>query len=516
MNLSGISSSLGVFSLILLFFGGAAFLLTREVSFFVVLNLALGLFALISYLSSGRESLRAFLGERSTKYGANAALYSALIVGVVAMGNFLSARHSTRIDTTEAKVFSLSPQSAKIVRELPGEVEMIAFVEGGKDPVLEDLFKTYAHESSKIKFEMVDPDKSPDLAEKYKISTYNTVRVAYGEQSTLVNKPDEEALTNAVVKVTQSTKKTLCVVEGHGEPDIDDLESPRGYGALKTALESENYTVQKTLLATQEKPPADCNLLIAPAPQKPYLEPEVALVKSYLQGGGRAMFLFAAQHGPDLLPLVADYGIHVGEDVVVDQVVRLFQGPALGLDPIVNSYGVHPITEGFAQRTIFPLTRSVEPATDKKKGIEVTTIAKTSASSWAESDLDSVFQKGQVSLDPSRDKKGPVSIAVAAKVNLKEAGSEPEGESRLVAFGSDQFTNNKNINNFYNRDLMMNAVGWTVGEEKLISIRARNLRASRVQLTQDEVQRIFYLSVLVLPEVLLLAGIAVWARRRNA
>lgn len=512
----GIRSSLGIFSLILLFFGGSAFLLTREISFFVVANVALGLFALISYLTSGRASLRAFLGERSTKYGANAALYSLLFVGVVVMGNFLSARHSTRIDTTEAKVFSLSPQSAKVARELPGEVEMIAFVEGGKDPVLDDLFKTYAHESPKIKVEMVDPDKSPDLAEKYKIGTYNTVRVAYGEQSTLVNKPDEEALTNAIVKVTQSTKKTLCVVEGHGEPDIEDVESPRGYGSLKTALESENYTVKKILLATQEKPPADCNLLIVPMPQKPYLPPEVELLKSTLQGGGRAMFLFAAQRGEDLVPLVAGYGIKIGDDVVVDQVVRLFQGPALGLDPIASSYGAHPITEGFTQRTIFPLTRSVEPVADKKKGIEVTSIVNTSASSWAESDLDSVFQKGQVSLDPGRDRKGPVSIAVAAKVNLKETGADREGELRLVVFGSDQFTNNKNINNFYNRDLMMNAVGWTVGEEKLISIRPRNLRASRVQLTEDEVQRIFYISVLVLPELLLLAGIAVWARRRNA
>ncbi len=514
--MSAIRSSLGVFSLILLFFGGAAFVLTQEVSFFVVANLALGLFALISYLTSGRASLRAFVGERSTKYGANAALYSILFVGVVVMGNFLSARHSGRLDTSEAKVFSLSPQSVKLVRELSGEVEMIAFVEGGKDPVLEDLFKSYAHESSKIKFEMVDPDKSPDLAEKYKISTYNTVRVAYGEQSTLVNKPDEEGLTNAIVKVTQTGKKTLCLVEGHGEPDIDDTESPHGYGALKTTLESENYTVQKILLATQEKLPAECNLLVVPAPQKPYLAPEVELLKSYLQGGGRAMFLFAAQRGEDLVPLLADTGVKIGDDVVVDQVLRLFQGPALGLDPIVSSYGAHPITEGFTQRTIFPLSRSVEPAADKKKGIEVTSIAKTSPSSWAESDLDSVFQKGQVSLDPSRDRKGPVSIAVAVKVNRKEMGAGQEGESRLVVFGSHQFTDNKNINNFYNRDLMMNAVGWTVGEEKLISIRPHNLRASRVQLTQDEVQRIFYLSVLILPELLLLAGIAVWARRRNA
>lgn len=512
----GNQGSLGVIGLVLLFFGVVAWALTRQIGFFVVANVAFGLFALISYLASGRENLRTFVGERSTRYGANAALYSILFVGIVAMANFLSARHNLRFDATEAKVFSLSPQSVKVVKELPGELQLAAFVEGGKDPTLEELFRSYARASSKVKYEMVDPDKNPELAEKYKITTYNSVRVAYGEQATVVNKPNEEALTNAIIKVTQSTKKTICIVEGHGEPSVDDLENPHGYGQLKTALESENYEVKKILLATQEKPPTDCNVLLVPAPAKPYLDAELALLKSHLQGGGRTLFLFSAQRGEQLVPIVADYGIKVGDDVVVDQVIRLFQGPALGLDPIANTYGVHPITEGFTQRTIYPLTRSVEPATPAKKGVEATWLVKTSASSWAESDVAGVFQKGQASLDPAVDRKGPISIAVAAKINLKEMGADKEGESRLVVFGSEQFLDNKNINNFYNRDLALNAVGWTVGEEKVISIRPRNVRASRIQLTQDEVSRIFYLSVLILPELLLLAGILVWVRRRTA
>ncbi len=82
--------------------------------------------------------------------------------------------------------------------------------------------------------------------------------------------------------------------------------------------------------------PDECNLVIVPAPVKPYLEPELKLLKDYLQGGGRAVFLLAARRGPELVPLLADYGIHVGNDVVVDQVLRLFQGPALGVEPIVT------------------------------------------------------------------------------------------------------------------------------------------------------------------------------------
>ena len=59
----------------------------------------------------------------------------------------------------------------------------------------------------------------------------------------------------------------------------------------------------------------------------------------------------------------------------------------------------------------------------------------------------------------------------------------------------------------------MNSVGWLVGEADLVSVRPRNVRASRVQLTQEQGTTIFYLSVLVIPELLLIAGIAVWWRR---
>jgi len=506
-------TSLGIIGLATLAFGLVAYAITQEVSFFVVANVLFGVFALIAYLASARESFGTFLGERSTKFGANAALYSLLFIGILVILNFLAARHFRRFDTTEAGVYSLSPLSAKYVKELNDDLELMAFVETGKDPAIEELFKSYAQESGRVKTQMVDPDKSPDLAQKYNITTYGTIRVGYGDQSTLVTKADEESITNAIIKVTHSTKKTVCLVEGHGEPDAADTENPKAYGGFRTALESENYTTKSVLLASQEKVPEDCSLLIVPAPVKAYLEPEVKLLKTYLQGGGRAVFLLAAQHGAELVPILADYGIQVGNDIVVDQVLRLFQGPALGIEPIAQSYGRHPITEGFAQRTIFPLVRSVDAAADKKPGVEVTSIVKTSPSSWAKTDLDGLFKKGQATLDEKTDRKGPISIAVAATVSAKK--DDKDVQSRLVAFGSADFVDNKFLNNLYNRDLMLNAISWAVGEDKQISIRPRSLRASRVALTSDQVTRIFYLSVLILPELLLLIGIAVWNRRRS-
>ena len=59
------------------------------------------------------------------------------------------------------------------------------------------------------------------------------------------------------------------------------------------------------------------------------------------------------------------------------------------------------------------------------------------------------------------------------------------------------------------------AADWLAGEENQISIRPRTMRASRFRLTVDQFAVVFALSVLMLPELLLIVGIVVWWERRN-
>ena len=61
--------------------------------------------------------------------------------------------------------------------------------------------------------------------------------------------------------------------------------------------------------------------------------------------------------------------------------------------------------------------------------------------------------------------------------------------------------------------------GWRshadAGQAAAITIRPKTLRASRFNLTIQEFDVVFVLSVLLLPELLLLIGLAVWWERRN-
>jgi ABC-type uncharacterized transport system involved in gliding motility auxiliary subunit len=66
-----------------------------------------------------------------------------------------------------------------------------------------------------------------------------------------------------------------------------------------------------------------------------------------------------------------------------------------------------------------------------------------------------------------------------------------------------------------NGDLFLNAVGWLIGQEELVSIRSRSVRASRAELTANQAAQVFYLSVLIVPQLLIAGGIAVWWRRKS-
>jgi ABC-type uncharacterized transport system involved in gliding motility auxiliary subunit len=514
-------SLFGLLGLVFLGFGfvGSAFVALTD--WFVVANLLAGAGLMIAWISFGAEGLGSLVGQRSTRYGASAAVYTLLFVGLVGMLNYLGVRYHHRWDITEAGVYTLSPQSKKVVEGLEQPLVVTAFVEGGINPTLESLLDGYRYANpAKVETKLVDPDKEPALVETMKITTVPSVNLQYGKESFVVTQPTEETITNGIIRVSRSGKKLVYFTEGFGESPIANADDPRGYSAAKLALEQENYEVKTVLLPSVEQIPDDASVVVLAGPTRPLTDVALAALEAYLKRGGHLLAMVAPGQGGDgLRDLLARWGVQLGNDIVIDREVRLFEGPRLGVVPLSRDYGQHPITEGFKDFTVYPQTRTVEPIAQVKPGLTVTSLVKTSDSSWAETDLDGVLKQGVAALDEG-DRKGPVSIAVAVDAKLKDLGVEPPAgvtDARLVVFGTPLFADNQELaQSRLNADLFLNAVGWLVGQEELVSIRSRSVRASRAELTPVQAVRIFYLSVLIIPELLIAIGIVVWWRRRAA
>jgi ABC-type uncharacterized transport system involved in gliding motility auxiliary subunit len=225
--------------------------------------------------------------------------------------------------------------------------------------------------------------------------------------------------------------------------------------------------------------------------------------------------------------LAANFGIIVGDNVVLDQVQRLFAGPALGVQPIVRTYATHNLTRNLSPEhiTIFGMASSVSAASTITDGGKVTELIKTGPSSWAESDLKSLLdsERPSATFDETSDKRGPVALAAAyeRKINTESSAQDKQAEepafdreARVVVFGDSDWVNNASIGVYANRDLAMNTVNWLVGEEGGITLRPKSIRASTAPISRDQFA-IILASSLLIPELLLIGGLWVWWRRRS-
>jgi ABC-type uncharacterized transport system involved in gliding motility auxiliary subunit len=304
------ASFLGLLGLILLGFGLVARLmlglgLDPDLGFddlIVWFHLGVGLLLLVGYATFGLESLRGLVGQRSTRYGASAAVYTLLFIALVAGVNYIGHRRHHRWDVTEGGVYTLSPQTTKVVGSLKEPVSLTAFVEGGINPTIESLLDGYRYANpAQVKTRLVDPDKEPALVDQMKITTAPSVHLQYGNESFVVTQPSEETITNGLIRVSRSGKKVVYFVEGFGQALSSAEQDPRGYSAAKLALQQENYEVKPLLLPSVEKIPDDASVVVVPGVGQPLTDTAIAALDGYLKAGGHLFVLVGPRQGDDKL-----------------------------------------------------------------------------------------------------------------------------------------------------------------------------------------------------------------------
>jgi ABC-type uncharacterized transport system involved in gliding motility auxiliary subunit len=510
-------ASAGLIGLVFLFFALVAYLTGARLYF--LFNLVLGVLAIVLWATSSRETFGTLMGHRATRYGANAAVYSLGFVGLLIAINYILALHHRRFDLTAERVFSLSPQSVKVVSTLKQPLKLYGFFQGGRDAQGEALYQSYSYASPKISSQLIDPERNPEIATRYNVTRMPTTHIQYGDQGTNVSDTTEQAITNGIIKVTSTSTKGACFLQGHGEPAIDDMDSATGFGRAAQALAGENYEVKPLMLMTTPKVPSGCVVVIVAGPVKPLFPAEVDAIDSYLKNGGRALVMLRPPRADQpavqtsLINMISQWGLTVGDDIVLDQELHLFQGPTLGLSPLVELYPPHPITRGFNKRTLWPMVRSVEPVKDTKPGLLAWPLAQTSDTSIAATEIESIFKEQKFKAG-AKDRKGPITIADAVDADNKKL-KWGTGDGRLVVYGDTVFADNQDLSQVFNQDFFLNTVDWLAGETATIAIRPRTLRASRVSLTDSQFNTVFVASVLLLPELLLILGIVVWWERRN-
>lgn len=499
----------------------------------LLLHIVMGvLFILLWFALEGVKRLNEAGGVikgRTTRYGSATLLYTAVFLGVLISLNWLANRYNKRWDVTEAGVFSLADQSKRILGGLQQPLRLVGFKVQEDPDKLSDLLRLYKEQNpGKVTTDLIDPRTKPQLVDKYEMKPGNVIYLEYGEgeakQVSRVNEVEEEAVTNAVLKLTRGAAKKIYYVFGHDEPALDGMDE-KGAKLLSGAISDEHLTIEPIFLAQVKDVPSDAQALILAAPKKPLLPEERQSIVRYIEQGGRAILLHEPRQTHDIREIAKHFGIVVGDNVIMDQVQRLFAGPALGVQPIVDTYAsAHPVTRGMtqAQKTIFMMASTVSKAEDGDKAATYTELLKSSATAWGETNLSALLDSDEPSaVLEEGDVQGPVDLAIAYEKKLEDGKKEAkEGEekfervSRLVVVGDSDWLLNSAINALSNRDLALNLVNWVVGEEGGISIRPRSIKSSIAPMAQSTYLTLLASSFLI-PELLLILGLMVWWNRRQ-
>lgn len=479
-----------------------------------VIIFLIGLFLTIIYCVYNIQDIKYLFSRRAMQYVSNAFVASLLVFGIVVLLNFISNKHGFRIDLTANKQYSLAEQTIKVLQNLEKEVKIAVFFPSSERSGITDFISEYQHYSNKLKYSFFDPDKNPEIARNYGVSIPQTVILECAGKLERIFGLDEQQLTNALIKVTREGNKVIYFMTGHGEHDIESFDTG-GLVYMKEILIAMNYEVKPINLISEKSVPEDCAVLVINGPQSELFKTELDSIDAYINMGGKVFFLLDPDPSPGMPEYFDKWGITVGNDFVID-----LSGYSIAV-PYVTEYNqYHPIAENFNYRTFFFMARSITPKIGAlPAGVSVDWLCRTTSESWGEVDFQSApDDPGEVAVkfDEGKDLKGPVTIAAVVKkpvhVSLLLGTSGKIGD--LVVFGDSDFSTNR-FRDYPMASLFMNTLNWLAEEEDLVAISPKDPADRRVNMSTKEVNFTLYLTVFILPGIVLIFGLFVFFRRRS-
>ncbi len=453
---------------------------------------------------------------RAARSWAQLGLQLTLLVAAVGLLQMVAERTNRRFDLTPARDLSLAPVTRKLLGELTEPLRVTVFFRRGTKEQYADLLERLRAVNPRIEIALYDLDRFPERARGLGVTQYGRAALEYAGHRAVVAALPEEELVGGILRVLRGRPRRLVFTTGHGERTPGGGEE--GYGRLAGALAAENWAPEGVSLLDGPLPP-ETDLVVVAGPRHDFLAPELDALASYLQAGGGVLMLLDPAPLPNVSRFLAALGIALGDDFVVDHERRVLGTDGLAAvveffkrgNPICDPPG-NPIESG----VILPSARTVDVA-HPVPGIDAQAIARTAPTAWAIADPDRA-RRGDEPSEAKHDVHGSAPVVVMGEVGAGDGDGARRG--RLVVVGDADFASDAYLDLLGNRDLVLNAVAWSGGEEALTG--TRNARVPEVTrplsplvLTARQASGIFLGSVVVEPGIVLVVGLVVVGLRRR-
>ncbi len=474
------------------------------------------------------EKIKRLFATAASKNGSYSVGLTAMAVAAVLLFNLAAGQlpqQAKQIDISDNRLYEISEVSRDLLEGLedPVEIRVLQKKESYDDRLVRFL-ESYAALSPNLSLEWIDPVLHPSVLTEYETQQNNVVVSceATGKEKVIdyydMIVPDyssyyttgsaskgqfdaEGQITGAVNTVTAGETHRIYYTSGHGESALSSQ--------VNDLIEKISGETQELNLLMSTAVPEDCELLLISGPTADLAAEEIALLRDYMNRGGKVMILLgmSKEEQPNLEGFLAEYGMTVEQGYAADM-ERNLQG---------NYYWIFPeVTAGS------PITDKMETEMllmTNAKGITQTDPARDTIS------LNPVLQTSQEGyvVTEEGETRGQYLLGAVASETIAGSEEETEGEeeetkeSRLTVLSSDTLIDG-NLTAMYgsleNLTLFMNLVTENLSDVTNISIEPKNLAVTYN--TMQHVGTISFAAVIGIPALFLLGGFLQWRRRRKA
>ncbi len=488
---------------------------------------------------------------RRLQIGANVIIQMVLLTFIVIAVNGYAYKHFHRFDFSRDRKYALSPRTKQFLGSLTKPVKLIVYMNPATSPLQGDvanLVEEYRVAQPKlVSIEQVDPlrnvTRSSEVVSKYKLAQQENViivdggdnhtkiitedklaevdrsGVEYGQPPQITGFTGEQAITSALLEVTEGKKSIIYYVQGHGEEAVG---ADKPLKVLATIFDGDHLTASELNLLNVEAVPADAGTVIFFGPKYDLSDREVKLLSDYWEKGGRIMILLNPEAAtPKLAGFLDQVGIKADDDRLIG--ARQMAGNVIGImrDSYLNATGSTSIAQALEGITvIFPgATQSLTLDAQRvaPANIHVEPLLQALTGFWGEVDYKNIEEEIQngtgVYFDEGRDKAAPIYAAASVQKGAVGDKRVQTNAARMIVVSNALFVENKSLTEA-SANFFLNSVNWLLEREALVGIPPKLVKTSSLNLTEPQLGTIFWMSVLAVPGFCLGLGLLVWWRRR--
>jgi hypothetical protein len=334
----------------------------------------------------------------------------------------------------------------------------------------------------------------------------------------------EQAFASALKSMLLEEKKLLAYwVSDYFCGDPSDSQAG-GYSELARSLMKDGFANKRLSLVSASAIPADCRLLIMLQPKSPLAPREASLIQNYVRSGGGLLIAtgLTSQSPLSQRELLSPLGLQLGREQILSAALDVSGkgSPHYGSNRVElvlvrdGWSAAHPATRALnasKQLGIFQRARSVRLLDAMPEGIHGEYLITSNPLSWR-------VQPGEGAANGYR----PVSEAAIGRETIGAAievavDEDSQASGRVALIGARGFTNSGEQGHqliSVNRTLALELCNWLASRTARVEVPERYRRSDLIDLTPQEVDRVYYLLFAVPIGCLLIALLLVFWRRR--